>query len=233
MDATTKEALLDRFRDYLERMDDPYRTENMADADADDERSDLYALFVELAALKNETKIASRQFKGALDQFRELFETVRSGQETLREVVRRQPAELEKARQEALRPLLLELLDLKDRLEAGLRVDVEPKASFFSRFCQRERDLLTALTSGQEISLRRLEQILAAQGVHALTAVGEPLDPLCMRAVEVSARPDVDRGVVTEELRKGYLWGERLLRPAEVIVNRPPESTGGMADADR
>ena len=218
MEQAAKELLLQRFRDYLDDIPD-----EEPEPPAGDERTDLYSLFLELAALKNETRIGSRQMKGALDQFRELFDTVQSSHAVLRETVQRHPAELDKVRKEALRPLLLELLDLKDRLDAGQRAGSPPGTSVLARFCKREAALLAALRTGQEMSARRLEQILAAWRVRPLTAVGLPLDPVRMRAVDVTSRPDTAHGVVTDELRTGYLWEDQLLRPAEVIVNRTTE----------
>ena len=88
---------------------------------------------------------------------------------------------------------------------------------------RRERALLQAFTQGQDISLRRLEQLLNNQQVTALAVLGQPLDPHTMRAAEVEQRRDVGNGIVTEELRKGYLWQGELLRLAEVKVNRRPE----------
>jgi len=44
-----------------------------------------------------------------------------------------------------------------------------------------------------------------------------------MRAAEIEQRSDIGNGIVTEELRKGYLWQGELLRLAEVKVNRQPE----------
>jgi molecular chaperone GrpE len=84
--------------------------------------------------------------------------------------------------------------------------------------------LIQAVTQGQDISLRRLEQMLNAQQVVVLAALGQPLDPHTMRAAEVEHRAEIANGVVTEELRKGYLWQGELLRLAEVKVNRRPES---------
>ena len=77
--------------------------------------------------------------------------------------------------------------------------------------------------------MRRLEQILGAQQVVALAALGQPLDPHAMRAAELDQRRDLANGIVTEELRKGYLWQGELLRVAEVKVNRRPEPDAATA----
>ena len=44
-----------------------------------------------------------------------------------------------------------------------------------------------------------------------------------MRRLPIEQRGDVGNGIVTEELRRGYLWQGELLRLAEVKVNRQSE----------
>ncbi len=73
----TQEALLAQFRTYLEEIS--------ANDDGGEPpvAVDLYTLFGELAALKNEVRIESRQVKGALDQFRGLVEPLQTGNAAL------------------------------------------------------------------------------------------------------------------------------------------------------
>ncbi len=223
MDHETTERLLDRFRAYLDETPEPGPSDE-AGADADAERrTDLYSLFAELAALKSEVRLESRQVKTAFDEFKAVFETLHASQNQLTGELDRARAALPEQRQAGLRPVLLELLELRDRLEAGLQALQNHRPSLLGRLGGRELALIRAVTQGQDISLRRLEQILNAQQVVALAALGQPLDPHTMRAAEVEHRPKIANGIVTEELRKGYLWQGELLRLAEVKVNRQPE----------
>ena len=222
MDTETKEQLLDRFRAYLDKLPEATPVESAET----DRRTDLYSLFAELAALKNEVRLESRQVKTALDEFRAVFETLQASQIQLGGELDRARAALPEQRRAALKPVLLELLELRDRLEAGLRVLQNYRPALLARLLgagRRERALLRAITEGQDISLRRLDQILNTQQVAALNVQGQPLDPHTMRAAELDQRPDLANGIVTEELRKGYLWQGELLRLAEVKVNRRPE----------
>lgn len=223
MDTETTERLLDRFRAYLDETPEASPREEAVKAER---RTDLYSLFAELAALKNEVRLESRQVKTALDEFRAVFETLQTSQTQLGGELDRARAALPEQRRAALKPVLLELVELRDRLEAGLRVLQHYRPTVLSRLFglgRRERALLQAFTQGQDISLRRLEQLLHNQQVTALAVLGQPLDPHTMRAAEVEQRRDVGNGIVTEELRKGYLWQGELLRLAEVKVNRRPE----------
>jgi len=226
MDTETKEQLLDRFRAYLDKLPEATPVESAET----DRRTDLYSLFAELAALKNEVRLESRQVKTALDEFRAVFETLQASQTQLGGELDRARAALPEQRRAALKPVLLELLELRDRLEAGLRVLQNYRPALLARLLgagRRERALLRAITEGQDISLRRLDQILNTQQVAALNVQGQPLDPHTMRAAELDQRPDLANGIVTEELRKGYLWQGELLRLAEVKVNRRPEPPAG------
>jgi molecular chaperone GrpE len=222
MDIETREQLLERFRAYLDELPDAA----LAEPGEENRQTDLYSLFAELAALKTEVRLESRQVKTAFDEFRAVFETLQASQSQLGGELDRARAALPEQRRAALKPVLLELVELYDRLETGLRVLQNYRPTVLSRLFglgQRERALLQAITQGQDISLRRLEQLLNGQQVTALAVLDQPLDPHTMRAAEVEQRREVGNGIVTEELRRGYLWQGELLRLAEVKVNRQPE----------
>jgi molecular chaperone GrpE len=51
--------------------------------------------------------------------------------------------------------------------------------------------------------------------------VGQAFDPHLMHAAEVASDPARPAGAVIGELRPGFLLDDALLRPAEVVVNRP------------
>lgn len=211
MDQAAKEDLLAQFRAYL----DEVRSEPVPAVAEDD-----FSLFAELSGLKNEVKRESRQLKETLDQFKSVLDMLRTGNETLtRELEGRRAAE-KVLRKETLRPLLTQLLDLRDRLEAGLTQSARSKPPVLAWPPRRQGRLLEALREGQEMTLRRLDRILGDYGVRPLEVLGKPLDPHTMRVVEVESRPDQEQGIVTGELRKGFLWDDELLRTAEVKVNK-------------
>jgi molecular chaperone GrpE len=116
MNYATKEHLIAQFRAYLDVVEGvhPLTIEEPG------REIDLFTLFSELAALKNEVKLESRQVKTALDQFREVFDTLRQDNARLGEELGRRRDTEQEARCAAQRELLLEILDLHDRLRAGL-----------------------------------------------------------------------------------------------------------------
>jgi molecular chaperone GrpE len=221
MDKASRQELVERFRVYLDQVhpDAP----SVPEAEEQAPETDLYSLFTELVGLKNEVRIEARQVKAALEQFKTLFEALQSANASLSSELERCRSERRDAVYEGVRPLLLEILELRDRLEAGLRAARAHRPSLLSRWCRTETRLIAGTREGQEITLRRVDQLLAAHRVLPLEAVGRPLDPHTMRVAEVERRGDIANGVVTEELRKGYTMDGRLLRTAEVRVNRVGE----------
>ena len=209
MDESTKERITAQFRAYL----DTYQV------DEETQQTDLFSLFTELAALRNEVKLESRQVKNALDLFKGTFDTLQSSHDQLTHELEHSRNEQSRQIRENTRTLLLAFLDVYDRLEAGMTT-LNSYTSSWIHLCKRENRLIRGLQEGQAMTLRRLDKLLASYGVRPLEVLNKPLDPHCMRAVEVDSQPKVKNGIVTGELRKGFMWEEEVLRPAEVKVNK-------------
>lgn len=79
---------------------------------------------------------------------------------------------------------------------------------------------LDAWLAGLTFVRRRMLDALAAAGVVPIEAEGRPFDPRYHIAVEVAPAAGMAPGTITQELRRGYLAGERVLRHAEVAVTR-------------
>ena len=215
MDLATRERLLDRFAAYLDSV-----TEDGFPAGTDGAAGpDLYTLLAELAALKNEVKIESRQVKGALDQFRDAFDLVRQAQQRLEAGEAERRASERHARAASERELLIDLLELRDRLQAGYDQARRYDPGWLARLGQADT-FVAKMAEGMGMNLRRLDDTLARRGVRPLRALGQRIDPQTMHAAEAGWDSTQADGLVLAERRPGFLQGERLLRPAEVVVNR-------------
>ncbi len=69
---------------------------------------------------------------------------------------------------------------------------------------------------------RKLDLLLASEGLTPIEAVGKPFDPHEQEAVIQEERTDVAEGTVVAELQRGYLIRDRVLRPAMVAVATNP-----------
>jgi molecular chaperone GrpE len=68
--------------------------------------------------------------------------------------------------------------------------------------------------------LEQMEAILARQGVQRVGAAGDRFDPELHEAISVQASDEVPDRTVLDVARSGYRHGERVLRPAQVVVSR-------------
>ncbi len=75
-----------------------------------------------------------------------------------------------------------------------------------------------AYRKGVELIHGKLHDLLRKQGVTAMDVLGADFDPNVHMAVMHEQSPDHREGEVIGELQKGYMLGDRLLRPAMVKV---------------
>ena len=141
------------------------------------------------------------------------LEALRSENAELRDTLVRRRADFENYRkrverdrhtaaQEALASLFRELVATVDNLERALAAEGDGGL----------------LRQGVDLTHRELMGLLEAHGVVALDPAGEAFDPQLHQALLHEPVPGLSEGTVAEVYRKGYLFGDRLLRPALVKV---------------
>ncbi len=217
LDDAEKQRLVEEFRTCLEQWEEQ-------DADQG-EPVDLRTLLGEMAALKNEVRLESRQFKNALDELKNFGEALREHNERLARDLDRARSEAAEGKLQTERRLLLGMLDLRDRLQAGADAAAARRPSALARLVPGETRFARALSEGLTLTLQRLDELLATHRVRPIEALGQPLDPQRMRAVGVEADPEAPDGVVLREARRGFYHGGELLRAADVIVNKKATRT--------
>ena len=222
MDDSIKQALLSRFQAYLDSAE-------TAAPEPRTETSDLYSLFVEVAGLRSEVRTESRLVKEALDQFRGVFDTLQASQANLQQDLDRARAAARDQADAALRPLLLDVIDLRDRLLAALVSAAAARPGWAGRLLRRPASGGEAWQEGLSMTLRRLDQVLLDRRVMPMQLAGQPFDPRRARVVGTSADSAAADGIVLQEVRAGFLWDDRVLRTADVIVSKSATGTGERA----
>jgi molecular chaperone GrpE len=91
-----------------------------------------------------------------------------------------------------------------------------------------DRALAMQPSDGLRSVLEQMEGILAREGVERIGAAGERFDPELHEAISVRASDEVPDRTVLDVARSGYRRGERVLRPAQVVVSR-----GGGSERDQ
>ena len=79
-----------------------------------------------------------------------------------------------------------------------------------------------ALKTGVTMIHSQFKSALADAGLEEIDATGQPFDPNLHEAVSQVESATVPEGHVLQQLRKGYRFRDRLLRPATVVVSQKP-----------
>jgi molecular chaperone GrpE len=144
-----------------------------------------------------------RDFEGELAQMEDRWKRALADLDNYR---KRSVRETERRIEESRDTQLREWLEVVDSLERAL-------------FMQPEDPVVEGLRA----VLEQMEAVLARQGVTRVGAAGEPFDPERHAAVGVRPTDEVPDRTVVEVARSGFKVGDRVLRPAEVVVARARE----------
>jgi molecular chaperone GrpE len=79
-------------------------------------------------------------------------------------------------------------------------------------------EILASNREGVELIRRTLLEVLRRRQIVPIEALGKPFDPKRMYAVGRQASDEAVENTVLQEVVRGYLWGDRILREAQVIV---------------
>ncbi len=148
-------------------------------------------------ALRNELAEAEKKalrYQADLDNFR-----------------RRTRREAEELARYAAMPLVTEMLDAVDNLNRAIEASATTSQG-------------SALDEGVRMVAAQMQQTLATHGCTPIEAIGQPFDPNLHQAVQMIPSDEVPENHVVHELRSGFRYHERVLRPAQVMVSTGPAS---------
>lgn len=112
--------------------------------------------------------------------------------------------------------LFLEVLPVIDHFEMGFKSAEEHKTD-------------CSVTDGFRLVYNQLLDVLKKFNVTAIDAVGEPFDPHRHEAI-LHMPSDKPAETVLEQVRRGYMLGEKLLRAAQVIISSGPKEEDGILE---
>jgi len=143
------------------------------------------------------------------------LEAIRREKDTLQDQLLRTAAEFDNYRKRvdrdrrdqadaATASALTGLLPIIDDLERALKAPTGEDVESFRK--------------GIELIHQQMLELLRKRGVKAIESTGADFDPRYHQAVVHESSPDHREGEVIEEFARGYMLGNRLLRPAMVKV---------------
>lgn len=202
----------------------PVAEEGLAQDAPPSEEPDLHTLLSEMAALRQEVRLQNRQESRAGRELASVREALEANAARLVGYMEAQQDGREASDARAVSTWALSLLDIRDALTRGLLATQQQRSAprpWWQRWLTAPPPPpASALEQGYRMALSRCDQALHQHGVTPIAAVGEPFDAESMAAVEVSDWAEISDGVVTQELQSGCMLGDRVLRCAQVVVNR-------------
>ena len=140
----------------------------------------------------------------------------------LTNIRRRQAEELLRARETSMERLANELLPIVDSFELALKAGGDRES----------------IMEGVQMVHSMLTDMMGRHGIQKIPALEAPFDPSRHEALAVQENEDVPHGTVLQVHQEGYEMGDRVLRPARVVVSQNPnkeenpENTGKDPDSD-
>jgi molecular chaperone GrpE len=156
---------------------------------------------------KDEAEDVSVQLAKALERNRELEDKLlrmAAEQDNFRKRMQR---ERETALKYAEETILRELLPSLDNLERAVEQ------------CKCTTDA-GAILAGVEMTSKGLLSTLEKFGIKPLSGEGQPFDPNFHEAVAMEASAEVPENQIVQEYQKGYMFKDRLIRAAKVVVSK-------------
>ena len=171
-------------------------------SEADVEVVDAEDVTIEEVADESEQKIAELQAK--LDETENKMLRTQADFDNFR---RRSRLDQEAAQKYRAQNLVTEIIPALDNFERALQIEAD-------------NDQTKSLLQGVNMVYNQLVQALKSEGVEAIKAVGEQFDPHLHQAVMQVEDENFDSNTVVEELQKGYILKDRVIRPSMVKVNQ-------------
>ena len=109
-----------------------------------------------------------------------------------------------------------ETLNLIDNLERS-KITIEKDESI------KNSEALKKIINHLDIIYKDMMSILKKNNIHPIESIGKKLDPNLHQAMMEIEDEDKDNGIIIQEIQKGFMMKNRLLRPSLVAVSKKVE----------
>jgi molecular chaperone GrpE len=133
---------------------------------------------------------------------------------------KRMNREMDDLRKFAIQSLVKDLLPIIDNLELALK----SASDHLDEGGNQLRD-------GVALTHKEILKILDRYSVKQIDALGQPFDPNFHEAVMREEDEEHPPNTIINELQKGYLLHDRLIRPSMVVVSMPKQGSAGAGEA--
>ena len=164
---------------------------------------------------EQDTQLSSleQQLKAEKKHSEEYLNRLRYLQADFENLKKRCDRQLAEAKNYATERLVLQLLDVVDELELAVKTG------------QANGNETQPLLEGVQMTLKKFRKVLEQEGVSPIECEGKVFDPNKHNAVAKVEREGVKGCIVGEEVRKGYVMKDKVIRASIVKVEAPPSQS--------
>lgn len=122
--------------------------------------------------------------------------------------------------------------ETRDETLRDVLLQVGPMLDNFRRALEQESEDVASYRQGIEIIYKQFTDILSGYGLVEIEAEGQPFDPNLHEALAQVPTDEHEPGTVMQEMEKGYMLNDRVVRPARVVVAAQKAASGDGETGD-
>ncbi|TFG27391.1 nucleotide exchange factor GrpE [Candidatus Thorarchaeota archaeon] len=146
------------------------------------------------------------QLKTECEKSKELVDQLQRLQAEFDNFRKRMENRFEEVTRFASEEIILKMLEVYDNLSRALEMDFAANPE--------------GAKAGIDAIQRQMEKILSNEGVHPIESIGKQFDPYYQNALNRVCDKAKPEGIILQEYQRGYMFKEKVLRPAVVCVNQ-------------
>lgn len=166
----------------------------------DNDDNNVTNLKEDLAALKEELREARKSSDNNLNRLKYMMAEFDNYRKQMEKQI---DSRIESGKAE----LLVKFLSLRDDYLRALEMAKQSKSE-------------TVVIEGLEGILKNFDSLLRSEGVMEIETIGTPFDPNVHDAIGFSHQDEIEENIITKEIRKGYMFNNKVLRPSLVLISR-------------
>jgi molecular chaperone GrpE len=164
-----------------------------------------------------EVELLARALVEEKKRSEEYLARLKYAQADIENVKKRCERQIEEIKKYSNERFIIDLLEVVDELELAVKSGNSSNSA-------------DTLIQGVEMTLKKLRKLLESEGVSPIECIGKPFDPAKHDAVARIERDDVEECMVIEEVRRGYVMREKVIRPSIVKISVKPSSESQKGD---
>lgn len=183
--------------------------ESMDDEERIDDKNGKEELKKRIEELKKEIEKKNEEIKKLEDEKNRYYEQMMRTAADMDNYRKYMEKEMKKVIESANEDLIKSLIDVLEDLERAVKAI--------------KKDCGDAAALGIDLIYKQFFKILNVEGLKVIESTGRNFNPEIHEVVSVIEDKSKKNNVIIEEVRKGYVFKDKLIRPSAVIVNKLKE----------